>query len=61
MSRSLCPDSERATIAIFAAVLALMLPAAAGQIAVIVLAGVIGRRRSQGRCTAHFWVWCVLC
>ena len=44
MARSLCPDRERATIAILAAIAALALPTATGQIGTIVLAGVAGWR-----------------
>jgi len=43
MSKSLCPDRLRAAIAIGAALVVLALPAAAGQIAAIVLGGLIGR------------------
>ena len=42
MARNLCPDRERATIAVGAAILALAVPAAAGQIAAIVAGGLIG-------------------
>jgi chromate transporter len=42
MARNLCPDKERATIAVGAAVLALAAPSAAGQIAAIVAGGLIG-------------------
>src|SRR6516162_6182179 len=42
MARSLCPDRERATIAVGAAILALAVPAAAGQIGAIVAGGLIG-------------------
>src|SRR5690242_6912661 len=44
MARSLCPDRERATIAVAAAILALAVPAAPGQIGAIILGGVIGWR-----------------
>lgn len=44
MARSLCPDRPRATIAIGAAVLLLLWPAAAAQIVAIVLGGLIGWR-----------------
>ena len=43
MARNLCPDRERATIAVGAAILALALPSAAGQIGAIV-AGAQDRR-----------------
>ncbi|HWO87395.1 MAG TPA: chromate transporter, partial [Stellaceae bacterium] len=42
MARSLCPDRERATLAVGAAVLALAAPSAAGQIGAIIAGGLIG-------------------
>jgi chromate transporter len=42
MAQSLCPDRIRATIAVSAAVLALALPSTAGQIGVLVAAGLFG-------------------
>jgi chromate transporter len=42
MARNLCPDRERATIAVGAAILALTVPSAAGQIGAIVAGGLIG-------------------
>ena len=42
MARNLCPDRERATIAVGAAILALAFPAAVGQIGAIVAGGLIG-------------------
>jgi chromate transporter len=42
MARTLCPDRERATIAILAALAVLAWPTAGGQVGVIVIAGVIG-------------------
>src|SRR5690606_19388818 len=42
MAKSLCPDRPRAAIALLAALLTLALPSAAGQIAAIVLAGLLG-------------------
>ena len=42
MARSLCPDRERATIAVGMAVLALAVPSATGQIGAIVAGGLIG-------------------
>lgn len=44
MARSLCPDRERATIAILAAVAALAWTGAASQVLIIVVAGTIGWR-----------------
>jgi chromate transporter len=43
MARSLAPDRERATIAVAAAILALAIPTALGQVGAIVAGGVIGR------------------
>jgi chromate transporter len=42
MARSLAPDRERATIAVIGMILAMLVPTAIGQIAVIVVGGVIG-------------------
>ena len=42
MARNLCPDRERATIAVGAAILALAVPSAVGQIGAIVAGGLIG-------------------
>lgn len=42
MARSLCPDRERATIAILAAIVTLAWPSALGQLSSIVVAGVTG-------------------
>jgi chromate transporter len=42
MARSLCPDRERATIAILAAIFTLAWPSAVGQLSSIVIAGVTG-------------------
>jgi chromate transporter len=44
MARTLCPDAPRATIAVAAAIATLLWPAALGQVAIIVVAGVIGRQ-----------------
>ncbi|MBV9221431.1 MAG: chromate efflux transporter [Methylobacteriaceae bacterium] len=44
MARNLCPDRPRATLAVGAALMALALPSAAGQVAAIVLGGLIGWR-----------------
>jgi chromate transporter len=48
MARSLCPDRERATLAVGAALLALAVPSAAGQIGAIVAGGLIGWRLFPG-------------
>ena len=42
MARNLCPDRERATIAVGAAMIALAMPSAPGQIGAIAAGGVIG-------------------
>jgi len=42
MARSLCPDRERATIAILASIVTLAWPSAVGQISSIALAGIAG-------------------
>lgn len=60
MARSLAPDRQRATIAIVSAIVTLVwtaaqLPIAAGQVAIIVVAGVVGwrlLRASDGHTTA---------
>src|SRR4051794_29292363 len=44
MARTLCPDRERATMAVGAAALALAVPSAIGQIGTIVLGALIGWR-----------------
>lgn len=44
MARNLCPDRQRATIAVGASILALAIPSAAGQIGAIVAGGVLGWR-----------------
>jgi len=48
MARSLCPDRERATLAVGAAVLSLAVPSAAGQIGAIIAGGLIGWQLSVG-------------
>ncbi len=48
MARTLCPDRERASIAVVAAVLLTAWPAAWGQVLVIVLAGLVGLRLLPG-------------
>jgi chromate transporter len=44
MARSLCPDRERATIAILAAIAVLSIPTALGQVLTIAVAGLVGWR-----------------
>jgi chromate transporter len=51
MARSLCPDRERATLAAGAAVLALAVPSAVGQIGAIIAGGLIGWRLLPGATT----------
>ena len=48
MARNLCPDRERATIAVGAAIVATALPSAFGQIGAIVAGGLIGWRFLEG-------------
>jgi chromate transporter len=48
MARSLCPDRERATIAIFASIVVLAWPSAIGQLSSIAVAGVVGSRIFPG-------------
>jgi chromate transporter len=48
MATSLCPDRPRATIAIFAAIVILLWPLAIVQIAIMLLAGLIGWRFLRG-------------
>jgi chromate transporter len=48
MARSLCPDRERATIAVLAAAAMLLWPIGAAQIILIVIGGLIGRWRLHG-------------
>jgi len=48
MARTLCPDRERATLAILAAVVASAWPTAPGQIVPIVAAGLVGLRLFPG-------------
>jgi len=48
MARSLCPDKERVTMAIGAALLGLAVPSAGGQIGAIMLGGLIGWRLFSG-------------
>ena len=42
MAKSLCPDRPRAALAILAALLTMVLPSAAGQLAAIAVAGLLG-------------------
>jgi len=48
MARNLCPDRERATIAVAAAMVALAIPSAPGQISAIAAGGLIGWIRLHG-------------
>ena len=42
MAKSLCPDRPRAALAILAALLTMVLPSAAGKLAAIAVAGLLG-------------------
>jgi chromate transporter len=48
MARALCPDRERATIALLAALVVIAWPGAWGQVLVIVVAGLVGLRLLPG-------------
>jgi len=48
MARSLCPDRERATLAILSAIVTLLWPSSIGQVLVIIVAGLIGLRAFPG-------------
>jgi len=48
MARSLCPDRERATIAVLASIVTLAWPTAVGQLSSIALAGIVGLIIFQG-------------
>ena len=52
MARSLCPDRERATIAILAAIVTLAWPSAVGQLSSIVIAGLTGAVIFPGQTTS---------
>lgn len=52
MARSLCPDRERATIAIVAAIATLAWPTAIGQLSSIALAGIVGFMIFPGAATS---------
>jgi chromate transporter len=43
MGKALCPDARRASLAVFSALIALIAPTASGQIAALVICGVLGR------------------
>jgi chromate transporter len=49
MARSLCPDRERATIAIVASIFTLAWPSAIGQLSTIVISGLVGAVIFPGR------------
>lgn len=56
MARSLCPDRERATIAILASIVTLAWPTAIGQLSSIAVAGIVGLvifPRSAGSSVSH--------
>lgn len=48
MARSLCPDRERATLAIVSAIVTLLWPSSIGQVLAIIVAGLIGLRAFPG-------------
>lgn len=52
MARALCPDRARASLAILAALMTLLLPSAAGQVAAIVVTGLLGRTGLTISCPA---------
>jgi chromate transporter len=52
MARTLCPDRERATLAVAAALVTLAVPSAIGQIGAILGGGIIGWRLLAGTSTA---------
>jgi chromate transporter len=52
MARSLCPDRERATIAILAAIVTLAWPSAVGQLGSIAISGLVGLLIFPGTATA---------
>ncbi len=52
MARNLCPDRERATIAVAAGVLALAVPSTIGQVGAIIVGGLIGWRYLPGETIA---------
>ena len=53
MAKTLCPDRERASIAVAATLMTLAVPSAAGQIGAIVIGGVIGWVLLEGAKVAH--------
>jgi chromate transporter len=53
MARSLAPDKERATVAVGAAILALAVPTAIGQVGAIVAGGLIGWGLMAGKAAAR--------
>lgn len=52
MMRQLAPDKERATLAVIAAVIALAVPTAVGQVGAIVLGGIVGLTLLKGAAVA---------
>ncbi len=59
MARSLCPDRERATIAIVASIVTLAWPTAVGQLSSIAIAGVVGSKifpaSASSSSPSHIW------
>lgn len=52
MARNLCPDRQRATLAILAAIVTLVWPTTLGQVVMIVVAGLLGWRLLPGQTVA---------
>ena len=53
MARGLCPDKERASVAVGAAILALAVPSATGQVGAIAIGGLLGWRLLAGNATGQ--------
>jgi len=57
MARSLCPDRERATIAVLASIVTLAWPTAVGQLSSIAIAGIAGLVIFRGPATSSLSHW----
>jgi chromate transporter len=53
MGKALCPDAKRASLAVLSALIALISPTATGQIAAIVICGLLGRWTAAETAAAH--------
>jgi chromate transporter len=53
MAQKLCPDRQRKTLALVAAILVLAIPSSLGQVAVIVLGGIYGRLFIRGAASSQ--------